>query len=107
MEYRTCTKCNIEKPLTLEYFKASHKSKSKFNTACRVCMKKYMAKWQENKRLSRDPEEKRLREMYKIKEITEEEKREKIRKAYSYIYYEAFGRAISEKQLKDLEGIEE
>ena len=107
MEYRTCTKCKIEKPLTLEYYKASRKSKSNFSTACRECMKNYMAKWQENKRLSRDPEEKRLKEMYKTKEITEEEKRQKMRKAYAYIHYEAFGRAVSEKQLKELEGIEE
>lgn len=107
MEYRTCTKCKIEKPLTLEYYKASRKSKSNFSTACRECMKKYMATWQENKRLSRDPEEKRLKEMYKTKEITEEEKREKMRKAYAYIHYEAFGKPIPGWKLKELEGIEE
>ena len=107
MEYRVCSKCKIEKPLTLEYYKASHKSKSGFGTACRVCMKKYMEKWQENKRLSRDPEEKRRKEMYKVKEQTKEEQQHRLREAYAYLHHQAFGRAISEKQLKDLEGIEE
>jgi hypothetical protein len=30
-----------------------------------------------------------------------------MNEAYAYIHYQAFGRPISNKQLKDLEGIEE
>ena len=45
--------------------------------------------------------------MYTIKEQTEEEKKQKMAEAYAYMHYQAFGRPISQKQLKDLEGIEE
>ena len=107
MEYRTCSKCNIEKPLTIEYYHVAHKNKARFHTECRVCKKNYMKKWQENKRLSKDPEEKRLKDMYTIKEITKEEKQERLKQAYAHIYYEAFGRAITTERLKSIEGIEE
>ena len=107
MEYRVCSKCKIEKPLTEEFFGPQQKNKARLHTECRVCKKAYMRKWQQNKRLSRDPEEKRLKDMYTIKEITEEEKQERLKQAYAHIYYEAFGRAITTERLKSIEGIEE
>lgn len=66
-----------------------------------------MKKYQENKRLSMDPERDRMKEMYTIKEISTEEKKRLMREAYAHIYYQAFDRPISDRQLKDLEGIEE
>jgi tryptophanase len=66
-----------------------------------------MRKYQENKRLSRDPERDRMREIYTIKEITQEEKQERLKQAYAHIYYQAFGTAITTERLKSLEGIEE
>ena len=66
-----------------------------------------MRKYQESKRLSRDPERNRMKEMYTIKEITTEEKQRLIKEAYAHIYYQAFERPITNRQLKDLEGIEE
>ena len=66
-----------------------------------------MDKWRLNKELSKDPEEKRLKQMYTIKEYTEEEKKQRMTEAYAYLHYQAFGRPISQQQLKDLEGIEE
>jgi hypothetical protein len=107
MEYRTCSKCYIEKPLTEEYFGWTNKKRVTLQTECRVCKKAYMDKWRLNKLLSRDPEEKRQKEMYTIKEHTEEEKQERMREAYAYIHYQAFGKSISNKKLKELEGIEE
>ena len=97
----------MEKPLTEEYFGWTNKNRVTLQTECRVCKKAYMDKWRLNKLLSRDPEEKRMKEMYTIKELTTEEKQERMREAYAYIYYQAHGRAISEKKLKEIEGIEE
>lgn len=107
MEHRTCSKCYIEKPLTEEYFGWTNKNRVTLQTECRACKKAYLKKWQENKRLSKDPEEKRMKEMYTIKEITEEEKQQKLKEAYAYIYYQAKGRSISKRELKEIEGIEE
>ena len=97
----------IEKPLTLEFYGPQQKNQSRFHTECRTCKKAYMKNYQENKRLSKDPEARRIKEVYKTKEITKEERQQKIKNAYAYIYYQAFGRSISEKQLKEIEGIEE
>ena len=66
-----------------------------------------MKKYQENKRLSRDPERDRMKELYTIKEISKADQQRLMNEAYAYIYYQAFGRPISDSQLKDLEGIEE
>ena len=108
MEHRTCSKCKIEKPLTLEFYHVAHKNKARFHTECRVCKKNYMKKWQEQKRLVlRDTDNKREKHMYTIKEVSVEDKKQRMREAYAYLHYQAFGRPISQKQLKDLEGIEE
>ena len=66
-----------------------------------------MRKYQENKRLSKDPERDRMKDMYTIKEIRTEEKQRLMKEAYAHIYYQAFERPITDRQLKDLEGIEE
>ena len=107
MQYRTCSKCCIEKPLTEQFFGWTNKHRVTLQTECRVCKKAYMDKWRLNKELSKDPEEKRLKQMYTIKEYTEEEKKQRMTEAYAYLHYQAFGRPISQQQLKDLEGIEE
>ena len=102
MEYRACSKCYIEKPLNENYFGWTNKHKVTLQTECKVCKKAYMEKWRLNKKLSRDPEEKRVKEMYTIKEITEEEKEQKLDEAYAYIYRNAFGRSITRRQLDKL-----
>ena len=66
-----------------------------------------MKQWQQNKRAEQEVDKKRDKHMYTIKEYTEEEKQQRMREAYAYLHYQAFGRPISAKQLKDLEGIEE
>jgi hypothetical protein len=45
--------------------------------------------------------------MYTIKEYTEEEKQGRLREAYAYLHYQAFGKPIPKWKLKELEGIEE
>ena len=107
MSNRTCTKCHITKPLTEEFFGWTNKHRVTLQTECRDCKKIYMTKWRLNKLLSRDPEEGRLKEMYTIKEYTEEEKRERLEKAYAYIHYQAYGKPMTTRQIKDIEGIEE
>lgn len=106
-ESRVCSKCKVEKPLTKEFFGPQQKNKARLHTECRECKLKYMKQWQQNKKLSRDPEEKRQKHLYTIKEISKEDQQRLMREAYAYIYYEAFNRAITDKELKRLEGIEE
>lgn len=66
-----------------------------------------MKQWQANKKAEQEVDRKRDKHMYTIKEYTEEEKQQRMREAYAYLHYQAFGRPITQKQLKDLEGIEE
>ena len=107
MESRVCSRCKIEKPLTDEFFGPQQKNKARLHTECRVCKKAYMKKWQADRRAELEVDRKRDKHMYTIKEHTEEEKQERMREAYAYIYFQAHGRSISEKKLKELEGIEE
>ena len=107
MQYRTCSKCKISKPLTEEFFGPQQKNKARLHTECRICKKAYMRKWQADRRSEQEVDQKRDKHMYTIKEYTEEEKQQRMREAYAYLHYQAFGRPISAKQLKDLEGIEE
>ena len=107
MQYRTCSKCKIEKPLTEEFFGPQQKNKARLHTECRVCKKKYMDKWQADRRAEQEVDKKRDKHMYTIKEYTEEEKKERLMEAYAYMHYQAFGRPITKKILKELEGIEE
>jgi len=97
----------MEKPLTLEFYGMAQKNKSRMHTECKECKLKYMKQWQQNKRAEQEVDRKRDKHMYTIKEYTEEEKQQRMREAYAYLHYQAFGRPISQKQLKDLEGIEE
>ena len=97
----------MEKPLTLEFYGMAQKNKDRLHTECKECKLKYMKQWQANKRAEHEVDKKRDKHMYTIKEYTEEEKQQRMREAYAYLHYQAFGRPISQKQLKDLEGIEE
>jgi hypothetical protein len=97
----------MEKPLTLEFYGMAQKNKDRLHTECKECKLKYMKKWQQNKKAEQEVDKKRDKHMYTIKEYTEEEKQQRMREAYAYLHYQAFGRPISQKQLKDLEGIEE
>jgi hypothetical protein len=106
-ESRVCSKCHIEKPLTLEFFGPQQKNHARFQTQCRVCKKAYTEKWQADRRAEQEVDRKRDKHMYTIKEITEEEKQQRMHEAYAYIHYQAFGRPISKRQLKEIEGIEE
>ena len=107
METRVCSKCQIEKPLTVEYFGMAQKNKNRLHTECKVCKLYYMRQYQQNKKLTKDPDEKRMKEIYIMKEISQEEKAESIQRAYAHIYYQAFDKPISTEELKGLEGIEE
>jgi hypothetical protein len=97
----------MQKPLTLEFYGMAQKNKNRLHTECKECKLKYMKQWQANKRAEQEVDKKRDKHMYTIKEYTEEEKQQRMREAYAYLHYQAFGRPISQKQLKDLEGIEE
>jgi hypothetical protein len=66
-----------------------------------------MDKWQADRRAEQEVDRKRDKHMYTIKEYTEEEKKERLMEAYAYMHYQAFGRPITQKVLKELEGIEE
>lgn len=107
MEYRTCSKCKIEKPLTLEFFGPQQKNKARMHTECRLCKLAYMRNYQANKQAEKEVDRKREKHLYTIKEYTEEEKQERLKKAYAYLYFHAFGRSITKRQLKEIEGIEE
>lgn len=107
MQSRVCSKCKIEKPLTLEFYGIAQKNKNRMHTECKECKLKYMKQWQANKKAEQEVDKKRDKHMYTIKEYTEEEKQQRMREAYAYLHYQAFGKPISQKQLKDLEGIEE
>ena len=106
-ESRVCSKCHIEKPLTIEFFGPQQKNKARLHTECRECKLKYMKQWQANKRAEQEVDRKRDKHMYTIKELTTEEKQQRMNEAYAYIYYQAHGRPISNEKLKELEGIEE
>jgi hypothetical protein len=66
-----------------------------------------MKKWQADRRAEQEVDKKRDKHMYTIKEVTPEEKQQRMNEAYAYIHYQAFGRPISNQKLKELEGIEE
>jgi iron only hydrogenase large subunit-like protein len=66
-----------------------------------------MRRWQQNKTAEQEVDKKRDKHMYTIKEYTEEEKQQRLQEAYAYMYYQAFGRPITNKRLKEIEGIEE
>lgn len=106
-ESRVCSKCYVEKPLTLEFFGPQQKNQAKLHTECRECKIKYMRTWQANKRAEQEVDRKRDKHMYTIKEHTTEEKQQRMDNAYACIYYQAFGKPITQKQLKEIEGIEE
>lgn len=107
MQSRVCSKCKIEKPLTEEFFGPQQKNKARLHTECRECKIKYMRQWQANKRAEQEVDKNREKHMYTIKEYTKEEKQQRMKEAYAYLYYQAFGRTITEDILKELEGIEE
>ena len=53
-ESRVCSKCKIEKTLTIEFFGPQQKNKARLHTECRECKLKYMKQWQANKRAEQD-----------------------------------------------------
>ena len=106
-ESRVCSKCKIEKPLTIEFFGPQQKNKARLHTECRECKLKYMKQWQADKRAEQEVDRKRDKHMYTIKEYTEEEKQQRMNEAYAYMHYQAFGKPIPAWKLKELEGIEE
>lgn len=97
----------MKKPLTLEFYGVAQKNKNRMHTECKECKLKYMKKWQANRKAEQEIDKKRDKHMYTIKEVTAEEKKQRMAEAYAYMHYQAFGRPISQKQLKELEGIEE
>jgi hypothetical protein len=97
----------MEKPLTLEFYGMAQKNKDRLHTECKECKLKYMKQWQANKRAEQEVDRKRDKHMYTIKEYTEEEKQQRMREAYAYMHYQAFGKPIPAWKLKELEGIEE
>jgi len=61
-----------------------------------------MARWILNKKLSQDPERDGMKEMYTVKEYKEEEKQERIKKAYAEIHMQAFNKPITQEELERL-----
>lgn len=106
-ESRVCSRCKIEKPLTLEFFGPQQKNKARLHTECRLCKLAYMKKWQADRRAEQEVDRKREKHMYTIKEVTPEEKQQRMQEAYAYIHYQAFGKSIPTWKLKEIEGIEE
>jgi hypothetical protein len=66
-----------------------------------------MTQWQQNKRAEQEVDKKRDKHMYTIKELTPEEKQQRMHEAYAYIHYQAFGKPLPGWKFKELEGIEE
>ena len=97
----------MQKPLTLEFYGMAQKNKDRLHTECKECKLKYMKQWQQNKRADQEVDKKRDKHMYTIKEYTEEEKKQRMKEAYAYMHYQAFGKPIPAWKLKELEGIEE
>ena len=102
MQYRTCSKCKVEKPLTLEFFAPQQRNKARFHTECRDCKLKYMRQWQANKTAEQEIDHKRKKHMYEIKVSTKEEIQERMKAAYKEIYLQAFHKELSDKKLKKL-----
>ena len=107
MQYRICTKCGMEKPMTFEFFGVQQTNHKRFLTECRECKKIYQLRYQEKKRLNKDVESKRMKQLYVFPNLTKEQKQKRMKEAYAYIYYQAFDESISQKQWKEIEGIEE
>jgi hypothetical protein len=107
VEYRICSKCKMEKPLTLEFFGPQQKNKARMHTECRLCKLAYMRKYNENRTAKLEVDRKREKHLVTIKEYTKEEKQQRLTEAYAYMYYQAFGIPITKGQLKEIEGIEE
>ena len=95
----------MEKPLTVEFFGPQQNNKARLHTECRRCKLAYMQKWQADRRAEQEIDRKRDKHMYTIKEVTKEEKQERLKEAYGYMYYQAFGIPITRKVLKEIEGI--
>jgi hypothetical protein len=98
---RMCTKCLEEKPATSEFFKVNQYNKELFASQCRECQKEYLKMYYKTKKHER-AESQRAQEMYTIQTATEDQKQELIQKAYKYIYYQAFGKVLSNKLMKQL-----
>ena len=105
VQTRICSKCYIEKPLTLEFYAIADKNNGRMHRECRICKKNYLKQYQINKRLSRDPEADRVKELYTMKEPNKEEQKERLEVAYAYIYRNAFGKSITRKQLNKIKDI--
>lgn len=102
MQYRTCSKCKIEKPLTTEFFALQQRNKVLFQTQCRICKLDYLRKWSADRYAKRDIEHKRKKHMYEIKISTKEAIQERMEAAYKEIYLQAFHKELSDKELKKL-----
>jgi hypothetical protein len=107
MEYRVCSKCMTEKPMTLEFFGLQQKNQNRFLTECRDCKRNYHIQYRENKRLSQDPDRERMKQVYVYKEYTREEKKASLRQAYAHIYWEAFNKPITLNQLRKIIRLDE
>lgn len=102
MEYRVCSKCHMEKPLTLEFFAHQQRNKVLFQTQCRMCKLEYLQKWSADRYAKKDIEHKRKKHMYEIKIPTKEAIQERMEAAYKEIYLQAFHKELPDKKLKKL-----
>jgi hypothetical protein len=48
-----------------------------------------------------------MKQLYVFPNLTKEQKQKRMKEAYAYIYYQAFDESISQRQWKEIEGIEE
>jgi hypothetical protein len=102
IKVRVCGKCHIEKPLTTNYFQIRSENRTIFHRICRLCKNIYIQHWKQKKKLDKDPEIKKDNQKYMIEEMSSEEIRDSLIRAYAYIYYQAFNEHISLEELERL-----
>ena len=81
MQYRVCTKCGMELPLTFEFFGVQQTNHKRFLTECRECKKIYQLRYQEKKRLDKDVESKRMKQLYVFPNLTKEQKQKRMKES--------------------------
>ena len=47
---KKCTKCGVEKPVTIDFFPKRDSSKDGFRNECKLCKKEYIRNYYENNR---------------------------------------------------------
>lgn len=106
MQSRECSTCYVTKPLTLEYFAKGRESKLGFRTQCKDCHREYYKTWYrkngKESRLARELGTTMVRGggLYTIKEVSTEEQKARLSRAYEQIYRNAFNASLDPERLQ-------